>query len=65
MINETGMEALQGSLMRHIADITGLAANNDIVDNQQNDLDLEKDLDPASTEKKIKGDFLKTRKISR
>jgi hypothetical protein len=65
MINETGMEALQGSLMRHIADITGLAANNDIVDNQQNDLDLEKDLDPASTEKKIKGDFLKTQKKSR
>ena len=60
MINETGMEALQGSLMRHIAEITGLAANDDIVDYQQ------KDLDPTfPTEDEIKGNFLKPKKKSR
>jgi len=60
MINETGMEALQGSLMRYIADLTGLAANDDIVDYQQ------KDLDPTfPTENEIKGNFLKTKKKSR
>jgi len=60
MINETGMEALQGSLMRHIAEITGLAANDDIVDYQQ------KNLDPTfPTEDEIKGNFLKPKKKSR
>ena len=60
MINETGMEALQGSLMRYIADLTGLAANDDIVDYQQ------KDLDPTfPTEDEIKGNFLKPKKKSR